>query len=292
MVAVEHSFRNLVMEIHPYRVRDWALNTLFEGTPTFLAGLGFAAAGFIVAFIVYKLILYCGLPKNALRHFRMAHSKDGRTKLETYDHNGRVRWKDVNAGFAHGAKPANTHGAPLLDIEAQTFQKTPAQSKRQAPIFYSARSSVVHFVALLFKYSIIVFAFYLAFGIAGVSIFSLAFSLGIIGLIGTYAFSDLLYNTAGAFTVSGTGKWVEDAVIAIAGRKGTIIEQGALFTTLRCKDEKTGRIYLSDIPNRYFNQSIVDRFIEEEDGLQDFPVDHLEQSIAMGRQHASIVKEV
>lgn len=287
---VEHSFRNLMMEIHPYRVRDWALNTLFEGTPTFLAGLGFAAAGFVVAYIVYKLILYCGLPKNALRHFRMAHSKDGGTKVETYDHNGRVRWKDVNAAFAQGAKAANSH--VVVDIEAQTFQKTQKQAARRAPIFYSARSSVVHFVALLLKYSIIVFAFYLAFGIAGVSIFSLAFSLGIIGLIGTYAFSDLLYNTAGAFVISGTGKWVEDAVISIGGRKGTIIEQGALFTTLRCKDEKTGRSYISEIPNRYFNQVIVDRFIEEEDGLENFSVDHIEQHISSSLSRQPIVKMV
>ena len=282
---VEHSFRNLMMEIHPYRVRDWALNTLFEGTPTFLAGLGFAAAGFVVAWIVYKLILYCGLPKNALRHFRMAHSKDGKTRVETYDSNGRVKWKDVKA-----AAPLRGDAA-IIDIEAQqTFKKTPTQAGRQAPIFYSARSSVVHFVALLLKYSIIVFAFYLAFGIAGVSIFSLAFSLGIIGLIGTYAFSDLLYNTAGAFVISGTGKWVEDAVIAIGGRKGTIIEQGTLFTTLRCKDEKTGRCYISEIPNRYFNQVIVDRFIEEEDGLEDFSVDHIEQSIVSSPIRQPILK--
>jgi small-conductance mechanosensitive channel len=277
MTVVEHSFKNLMMEIHPYRVRDWALNGLFEGTPVFLAGLGFLAAGFLVAWIIYKLVLYCGLPKNALRHFRMAHSKDGRSKVETFDGNGRVHWKDVSAG----------------DIEAQNFQKTTKQSRRHAPIFYSARSSVIHFVALLLKYSIIVFSFYLAFGIAGVSIFSLAFSLGIIGLIGTYAFSDLLYNTAGAFVISGTGKWVEHMVVAIAGRKGIIIEQGTLFTTLRCKDEKTGKYYLSDIPNRYFNQSIIDRFIEEEEGLENFSVDHIEHKMTTNpqKQH-TIIKMV
>jgi len=258
----ERTVGNMLRILHPYYLRDLAYTTLFENFPVFVLGIGIVAGGFVASWIVYRLMIFFGLPKDAQAHFRLVHDVNGKKRLETYDKNGGVKWKDIEA-----------------QTEADVVKPRPSNISKAAhyrPLFYSARTSVVHFSALVVKYSIIVFGFYIAFGIAGVNVFSLAFSLGAFGLIGAYSFNSVLSNTAGTFVMTGTGTFVENMVISIRGHKGSIKQISALFTTVACEDSKTGKKYLANVPNKYFNDEIVLRFPDEEPGMEDFEVDKIE----------------
>ena len=260
----ERTFVNLLRSIHPYHIRDVAYQTLFDNFPVFLLGIGCAAGGFFVAWIVYKAMIYFGLPNSVQPHFRMVHDSRGIKKLETYDDQGRMKWKN---------------------IEGNTKQSVRPRKHQYRPLFYSARSSVVHFTALLVKYGIIMFGFYLAFGVAGVSVFSLAYSLGIIGLIGAYAFGTVLNNTAGAFVMTGTGRFIENMVVSVKGVKGKIMEISSMFTTIKCYDEKSKKHFLANIPNKFFNEDIVLRFPEEEPGMEGFAIDKIDSEYTLPMYH-------
>jgi small-conductance mechanosensitive channel len=257
-MSSERTFINLIRQVHPYVMADRLYVAFFDNFYMFAISFGIGFGAFVAAFIVHRLILYFGLPSGSRPKFRLARSKHGEKRLETHDpRTGHVSWKKISA-----------HSN---DIEAQ--RDAYAQHK---PLFYSVRSSVVHFTALTIKYAIIVFGLYTAFGVAGVSFFSLAFSVGIIGLIGTYAFGLVLYNISGAFVVFGTGKFTEGMVIKMRGVKGTIMEMTSFFVTLRCKDPQTGEVYMANIPNRYFNEDLVLRFPAEETGMENFEATTIE----------------
>lgn len=257
-MVVERTFINLVAQVHPRVVVERLYVALFDNFYMLAISFGISIGAIFLSFVLYKLVLYCGLPKQALPKFRLVSDADGNRRVEQHDpHTGKTSWRSVKSKF---------------DLESQEAQ--------YKPIFYSVRSSAVHFAALTVKYGVIVFGLYTAFGVAGVSFFSLAFSVGIIGLIGTYAFGLVLYNVSGSFVVSAMGQFVENMVIKISGVKGTILEMTSMNTVLRCKDPKTGEFYLAYVPNRAYNEGVVLRFPAEEDGNEGFTVSNIDNRIA------------
>lgn len=259
----ERTFGALMESVHPYKLRDLVFESLFENFDKFVIGIAIVAGGFLASYILYKCILYCGLPKSQWPRFRFAQS-GSQKKVETYDENDKIVWKDIEAQYVHiGADPS---AAKLRPVYHHKHKKDTTK-----PLFYSARSSVVHFAALVLKYSVIVFAFYVAFGVAGLSVFSLAYSLGVIGLIGAYSFGTVLQNAAGAFVMTGTGRWVEGMYIRVdGGAEGKILEMSSMFTTLTGHDKaRNGIPYLVTIPNKYFNEVITYRYPTLEEGMED-----------------------
>lgn len=262
----ERTFGALLESVHPYRLRDLVFVSLFDNFDKFVIGIAIVAAGFLASYILYKCILYCGLPSSQWPRFRFAHN-GAQKKVETYDENDKIVWKDIEAQaeyIGQRTRSAGTRGRPVY------YQQHKEDNTK--PLFYSARSSVVHFAALVLKYSVIVFAFYVAFGVAGLSVFSLAYSLGVIGLIGAYSFGTVLQNAAGAFVMTGTGRWVEGMYIQVEGRaEGKILEMSSMYTTLTGHDKARGGIpYLVTIPNKYFNEVITYRYPTLEEGMENF----------------------
>jgi small-conductance mechanosensitive channel len=267
-------FRELAYSVHPGRVLDYVKtnkiyieSSFFQGWDIFLIGLGIVAGGFLAGFILYKLILYFGLSSAQSPKFRVVKTDDGQMR-EAYDNDGKITWERLGAH--------------------SELHKKSSKSKKEAPLFYSARSSWVHFIALTVKYSVAIFAFYLAFSVAGLSVFSLAYSLGIIGLVGAYAFGTVLANTSGSFVMAGTGRFVEGMYLELAGIKGRLIEISGLFSTMSCKDDKTGKSFIAIIPNKFFNEVPVLRYPDKEPGLENVTFDHIETKIHFTPSHQLI----
>ena len=256
-MVVERTFVNLVAQVHPRVLVDRLTVALFDNFYMFCISFAIGLGALLLAFILYKLILYCGLPKQALPKFRMVNDANGKKRVEHQDpQTGRTSWRQV----------------------AKTIDGEVVENTQYKPLFYSIRSSAVHFTALTVKYGVIVFGMYTAFGVAGVSFFSLAFSVGIIGLIGTYAFGMVLYNVSGSFVVSGMGQFAENMVIKIQGVKGTILEMTSINTVIRCIDKDTGAVCLAYVPNRAYNEGTVIRYPAEEDGNEDITVVNIENN--------------
>ena len=258
----DFSVRDKLMRAHPVRLYEDAKSALryviFENFEYNVYAFLIILGGFLVGWIVYKLILYCGLPSSLQAHFRLAKSKTGEKRVESHE-SGKVVWKNVKGQLIEQG-----------DIENQLSPDS------ERPLFYSARSSVVHFVALILKIVIILFGFYAGFFVIGVSFFNLAMSLGVIGILVTYSFSSPISSLTGAFVMFGTGQWVEGMVAKVGAHKGAILHTSSMFTTLNCKEEATGRPYLAIVPNRYFNDDIVLRFPEEEPGMEGFDTASIE----------------
>lgn len=261
----ERTIDALLRSVHPYRLRDLVFVSLFDNFDKFVIGIAIVIAGFIASFIIYKCVLYCGLPSSQWPRFRFAHNGNQK-KVETYDENDKIVWQDIEAQYI--GHPNHPHQHPKRKGAAPTS----VGAKGTKPLFYSARSSVVHFAALVLKYSVLVFAFYVAFGVAGLSVFSIAYSLGVIGLIGAYSFGTVLQNAAGAFVMTGTGRWVEGMYIRVDGQaEGKILEMSSMFTTLTGKDKTRGGMpFLVTIPNKFFNEVPTYRYPMLEDGMEDF----------------------
>ena len=123
---------------------------LFDHFPTVLLGIGIVIGSVVVAWIVYRLFLWFGLPLKSQPHFRVAKGRDGSRKVEHHDpQTGRVTWRD-------------------RDIESGLIGRE-VDSQDVRPIFYSNRASIVHFLALLLKIIIILLGFYIGFCVAGFS---------------------------------------------------------------------------------------------------------------------------
>jgi small-conductance mechanosensitive channel len=252
----ERTLINLLREIHPYRISGLAFIALYDNVEIILIAAAIVVAGFFVSWIGSKLILFCGLPDRARSKFRVTHDKNGNKRVEGHDGDGRISWKPL----------AN-------DINNNNI------NHHTKPLFYSARASVVHFTAQCFRYGVIILGFYIAFGAAGVSIFQLAYSLGIVGIIGAYAFGMTLTNISGIFTITASGRWVEGMVISVAGVKGEIMEILSDGVTLKSIDEQTKQYIIVNIPGKYFNEVPVNRYPEEEQGMKDFKVANIETLI-------------
>jgi small-conductance mechanosensitive channel len=249
----ERTFMNLLREIHPYRISGLAFTALYDNVEIILIAFAIVVAGFFLSWIVSKLILYFGLPERSRSKFRVIQDAHGNKRVEGHDGNGRITWRPI------GDHINNNH--------------------ETKPLFYSARASVVHFTSQCFRFGIIILGFYVAFGAAGVSIFQLAYSLGIIGLIATYTFGGVLQNISGIFSITASGRWVEGMVISVAGYKGEIMEILSDAITLKIVDEKTKQHCIVNIQGKFFNDVPVVRFPEEEQGLKDFKVAHIETLI-------------
>lgn len=246
----ERTLGNLLRQVHPTVLATRLYVAMFDNFSMFAISFGIGFGAILVALIVYRIVLYCGLPRSSLPRFRLLSTASGKQKVDRQD----GRWHDIN-----------------YDIEAQKAQ--------YKPIFYSTRRSAVHLSALFIKYGIIIFGLYTAFGVAGVSFFSLAFSVGIVGLIGAYAFGMVLYNISGSFVVFGEGSFTENMMIKMRGVTGRIIEMTSFHTTLRCEDPKTGEVYLAYVPNRYYNEDVVLRFPQREQDNADVKVTNIQRKL-------------
>jgi small-conductance mechanosensitive channel len=254
MSESQHSFRALAEQLHPYVIAErWVVAPLFENIQYFAVSLGIILGGMFLGWIVYKLIIYFGLPKEAQRKFRVLHGKNGKKKVEYHDSSGGVKWGD--------------------DIEAQMLigkhSKRTANDHIKSP-FYSSRSSVVHFVAIVVKYTIWVFGFYFGFGVAGLNFFNMAFGLGVIGICVTYGGMSILSNVAGTLVMTSTGNYTENMIVTVNGTKGRILEITTFFTFLETLD---GKHNVACVPNRYFNDAITLRSPNEEAEMLDEEVE-------------------
>lgn len=211
------NFRALLHNIHPMRAIEKAEVVFFDHFPTLLAGFGITLGGIIAAWILYRLILWFGLPLKSQPHFRVAKDARGRKRVEQHDpQTGKVTWKDIEGQYSYVGNA-----------------EEPAESTPDVrPIYYNNRSSIVHFLALFFLIVCIILAFYTGFWVAGFSFFNLAMSLGVIGILVTYSFSAPISNTTGAFIMFGTGLWTEGMAIALSRDNvpGTIMQMGIFYT--------------------------------------------------------------
>lgn len=265
MQTIRNDVRNMQMflhNIHPMRVVEQGEVILFDHFPTVLLGFGIVVGGVLAAWVVYRLILWFGLPLKSQPRFRVARDANGRRKQEYRDPStGKTSWRDIEAGV-HRVEPGEESS---LDVR---------------PIYYSNRASIVHFLALSIKLLIIFFGFYIGFFVAGLSFFNLAISLGVIGILITYSFSAPIANTTGAFVIYGTGLWVEGCKISFPGDNfvSTIMQIGTMFTTVKYVNA-SGKLVLRTIPNRYFMEDKVDRHVQEEDGMEDFDATEIDRRV-------------
>lgn len=81
--SAHHSFRALVEQLHPYVIAErWVVAPLFENIQYFAVSLGIIIGSMFLGWIVYKLIIFFGLPKQAQRKFRVLHGKNGSRKVQ------------------------------------------------------------------------------------------------------------------------------------------------------------------------------------------------------------------
>jgi small-conductance mechanosensitive channel len=137
-------------------------------------------------------------------------------QVEYHDsHTGGVRWRKDD------------------DIESQALVGSRASSNKHVKSpFYSSRSSLVHFVAIVVKYTIWVFGFYFGFGVAGLNFFNMAFGLGVIGICVTYGGMSVLSNVAGTLVMTSTGNYTENMIVTVNGVKGRIMGKIYFFRIL------------------------------------------------------------
>jgi hypothetical protein len=81
----EHTFRALAEQLHPYVIAErWVVAPLFENIQYFAVSLGIIIGSMLLGWLVYKLIIYFGLPKEAQRKFRVIHGKNGQKKVKVF----------------------------------------------------------------------------------------------------------------------------------------------------------------------------------------------------------------
>lgn len=256
------NFRALLHSIHPLRALEKAEVVFYDHFPTLLAGFGITLGGIIASWILYRLILWFGLPLRSQPHFRVARDAKGRKRAEQHDpQTGKVTWKDIEGQF----------------IGAEDVEENVADTR---PIYYNNRSSIVHFLALFLLIVCIILAFYTGFWVAGFSFFNLAMSLGVIGILVTYSFSAPISNTTAAFIMFGTGLWTEGMAIALSrdNTPGIIMQMGIFYTVIKLRSAQ-GRLILRTVPNRFFMDDIVDRYVEDEEGMQGFDATDIDRKI-------------
>ncbi len=262
----QHTFRALAEQLHPYLMAErWVVAPLFENIQYFAVSLGIILGSILVSWIVYKLILFFGLPRQAQRKFRVIHGKSGERRVERHDRSGRVRW-DKEGG----------------DIESQELlgKHYEGGNDHVKPPFYSPRSSAVHFTAIIVKYGIILFGFYFGFGVSGLNFFNMAFGLGIVGICATYGGASVLSNAAGTLVTTGTGDYTEGMVIMVGADKGEILTITNFFTFLKCRDKETGKFYTARVPNHYMNDITTRRYEAEEAGMDDADVQGISMRVS------------
>jgi hypothetical protein len=78
----------------------------------------------------------------------------------------------------------------------------------------------------------------------------------------------------------GTGLWTEGMAIALSRDNvpGIIMQMGIFYTLVKLRNAQ-GKLILRTIPNRYFMDEIVDRYVEDEEGMEGFAASDIDRKI-------------
>lgn len=130
----------------------------------------------------------------------------------------------------------------------------------------SSKQSVIRLITMSLSILITTVAFWIAAQTAGFNFWTVVLGYGILSLIGTYAFGQMLRDIGAFFLVSLTdkieeGNWIEVGGMGVEGRITAI---HWLWVEVAYNDPKTGQVEEAQIPTGFIMMNVIKRKFSRE----------------------------